>query len=90
MKTQNKPTAPELLISWHLIWTRLLNGKPSEIKQALNIHQNLFPAGHQSEARTRAENTVAKLQSEPAQVRTIIQRIKTTMRSCPTHTPDHL
>lgn len=80
MQPQSKPTAAELLISWQLIWTRLLNGKPGELKQALNSHTKLFPTGNQAEARVRAERTVAQC-NEPAQVRTIIQRTKQTLRS---------
>ncbi|MDC8456893.1 hypothetical protein [Marinobacter sp. DS40M6] len=81
MQNQAKPTAAELLISWQLIWTRLLNGKPGELKQALNSHAKLFPAGNQAEARIRAERTVAQYQNEPAQVRNIINRTKHTLRS---------
>ena len=81
MQAQSKPTTAELLISWQLIWTRLLNGKPGELKQALNSHAKLFPTGNQSEARTRAERTVAQYQNEPAQVRTIINRTRETLRS---------
>lgn len=81
MQQQTKPTAAELLISWQLIWTRLLNGKPGELKQAIGNHAKLFPAGNQAEARIRAERTVVQHQNEPAQVRAIIQRTKKTLRS---------
>ncbi len=81
MQQQTKPTATELLISWQLIWTRVLNGKPGEIKQAVVSHTKLFPMGNQAEARIRAEHTVATHQNEPAKVRAIIHRTKRSLRN---------
>lgn len=80
MHPQQSPTATELLVSWQLIWTRKLSGKPSELKAALDSHANLFPKGSQAEARARAERTVKSYSSDPHSIRALIKRGKSSLR----------
>lgn len=80
MQQQNRPTTGELLVSWQLIWTRKLSGKPAEVKEAIERHAKLFPSGNQAEALQRTERTVKAFSGDPNGIRALIQRGKATLR----------
>lgn len=81
MQQQHKPTASELLISWQLIWTRKLSGKPAELKDAIERHATLFPKGGQKEALLRTERTVKDFSGDPNAIRALLRRGKATLRN---------
>lgn len=80
MQSEQKPTAKQLLMSWQLIWTRKLSGKPAELKEAIASHVSLFPKGGRSEAQHRTEQLVRAHTADPAAIRALIQRGKNNLR----------
>lgn len=69
MLSENRPTTKELLMSWQRLWQRKLNGKPTEIKEAIEGHVRLFPKGNRSEVEARIRRTIAAYSGNPNAIR---------------------
>lgn len=81
MQSEIRPTAKQLIASWMRIWQQKLSGTPTELKDAIRSHAQLFPKGNQAEAHSRTLRTVESVGSDADHVRALLRRGQNTLRN---------